>query len=168
MNGPRAYERARLDARGGVIIADRHVRVGRVVAHHPPANDTDVVRLEHIRQRQQVIGARIAVVVRKGEDLAARRRRWPDFSRRSAPPRPRAVPGQGSAADAANCWMSRPVSSAEAWSTISSSHPNGTRSRPATALRNRGNREARLRVQTIIEIFTPSSADPCDCSKGGL
>ena len=41
------------------------------MAHHPPADDTDVVRLEHIRQRQQIIGARIAVVVRKGEDLAA-------------------------------------------------------------------------------------------------
>ena len=59
--------------------------------------------------------------------------------------------------------MSCPVSSAEAWSTISSSHANGTRSRRPTALRKLGSREARLRVQTIIEMVARSRSVIIPC-----
>src|SRR3954452_2768786 len=60
-------------------------------------------------------------------------------------------------AEPANSRMTASVSSMEAWSTMSSSQANGTGSRAASALRKRGSREARLRVQTTTDIFTRSS-----------
>ncbi len=68
---PRTHESAWLDRRRSVHIEDRKVRVGWVVTYDPPADNSNVVRLEYACERPEIIASGIAVVVCKGEDLAA-------------------------------------------------------------------------------------------------
>ena len=81
------------------------------------------MRLEYRpRAPDRLIGPRIAVVVRKGEDLVAGDRDC-QVLRTAQCRHVRAERPDGNAAETANSRMTRPVSSVEQWSTISNSQP---------------------------------------------